>query len=97
MIEGILNLDKPVGWTSHDVVAFLRRRLGVRRIGHAGTLDPFATGVLVVCVGQATRVAEYLTASEKSYRAVARLGIVTDTYDVDGAVQSTRPSPLHRR
>ncbi len=93
MMDGILNVDKPAGWTSHDVVGFLRRRLGVKKMGHAGTLDPFATGVLVVCVGQATRVAEYLTASVKSYRAVAELGFTTDTYDVDGAEQSRAPIP----
>ena len=92
-MDGILNVDKPAGWTSHDVVGFLRRRLGVKKMGHAGTLDPFATGVLVVCMGQATRVAEYLTASVKSYRAVAELGFTTDTYDVDGAEQSRAPIP----
>jgi tRNA pseudouridine55 synthase len=75
------------------VVAFIRRRLGVRRVGHAGTLDPFATGVLLICVGQATRVAEYLTASDKTYHAVAELGVATDTYDVDGSVRSRAPIP----
>ncbi len=93
MIDGILNVDKPAGWTSHDVVGFLRGRLGVKKMGHAGTLDPFATGVLVVCMGQATRIAEYLTASVKSYRAVAELGLTTDTYDIDGAVQTRAPIP----
>jgi tRNA pseudouridine55 synthase len=91
--HGILNLDKPAGWTSHDVVARVRRLLGERRVGHAGTLDPLATGVLLVCIGQATRVAEYLTASEKVYRAVARLGITTDTYDRMGQVTATAPLP----
>lgn len=93
MADGILNIDKPTGWTSHDVVGFIRRRLGTRRVGHAGTLDPFATGVLLVCVGQATRVAEYLMASDKTYRAVAELGVITDTYDVDGTVQARAPVP----
>ncbi|MEN6480048.1 MAG: tRNA pseudouridine(55) synthase TruB, partial [Anaerolineales bacterium] len=64
---GLLNVDKPSGWTSHDVVARLRRITGVRRIGHAGTLDPLATGVLVVCVGAATRLADYLMDGDKRY------------------------------
>lgn len=85
-VSGILNIDKPQGWTSHDVVARVRRLTGQRRVGHAGTLDPLATGVLLVCVGQATRVAEYLMASQKRYRATLRLGISTDTYDADGRV-----------
>jgi tRNA pseudouridine55 synthase len=92
-MNGILNLDKPTGWTSHDVVGFVRRRLGVRRVGHAGTLDPFATGVLLVCVGQATRVAEYLAASTKTYLAIAELGISTDTYDRDGTITARAPVP----
>jgi tRNA pseudouridine55 synthase len=92
-MDGILNVNKPAGWTSHDVVAFIRRRLGERRAGHAGTLDPFATGVLLVCLGQATRVAEYLTASTKTYCAVAELGVTTDTYDLDGQVTARAPVP----
>ena len=84
--SAILNIDKPSGWTSHDVVARLRRITGVRRIGHAGTLDPLATGVLVVCVGAATRLSEYLMAGDKRYRATLHLGIETDTWDADGQV-----------
>jgi len=84
--SGILNIDKPQGWTSHDVVAKVRGLTGQRRVGHAGTLDPLATGVLLVCVGQATRVAEYLMAGQKRYRATLRLGISTDTYDAEGQV-----------
>jgi tRNA pseudouridine55 synthase len=103
--DGILNINKPRGWTSHDVVAHVRRLLGVRprhgpgttRVGHAGTLDPLATGVLLVCVGQATRVAEYLMTGEKSYRAAVRLGVVTDTYDTDGRVTATAPVPALER
>jgi len=91
--HGILNLDKPAGWTSHDVVARVRRLLHQRGVGHAGTLDPLATGVLVVCVGQATRVVEYLMAGQKVYRAVARLGETSDTYDIDGAITATAPVP----
>jgi len=85
-VSGILNLDKPVGFTSHDVVARVRRLTGQRKVGHAGTLDPMATGVLLLCLGQATRVAEYLMAGQKKYRAIVRLGVVTDTYDVEGTV-----------
>lgn len=85
-VSGILNIDKPQGWTSHDVVARVRRLTGERRVGHAGTLDPLATGVLLICLGQATRVAEYLMAGQKRYRATLRLGISTDTYDADGQV-----------
>ena len=79
MPDGILNLDKPKGPTSHDVVDRVRKLTGVRRVGHAGTLDPLATGVLLVCIGRATRVAEYLMAGQKVYRARVRLGITTDT------------------
>jgi tRNA pseudouridine55 synthase len=93
IVDGILNIDKPQGWTSHDVVAWIRRVLKVKRVGHAGTLDPLATGVLLVCVGQATRVAEYLMASDKTYRAEIQLGTITETYDTDGEVVETRPLP----
>ena len=83
--QGMLNLDEPRSWTSHDVVAQVRRLIGVKRVGHAGTLDPLATGVLLVCVGQATRVSEYLMRSRKRYRATLHLGIETDTHDADGS------------
>ena len=86
MIGGILNLDKPRGPTSHDVIDRVRALTGTRRVGHAGTLDPLATGVLLVCIGRATRVAEYLMAGQKVYRARLRLGISTDTYDAEGQV-----------
>jgi tRNA pseudouridine55 synthase len=92
-LSGILNIDKPAGWTSHDVVGWVRRVLHEKRVGHAGTLDPMATGVLLVCVGQATRVAEYLMGGEKVYRAEVKLGVVTDTYDADGQVIATAPLP----
>ena len=85
-VDGILNLNKPAGLTSHDVVNRIRRLTGERKVGHAGTLDPMATGVLLVCLGRATRVAEYLTSGRKHYRATVRLGISTDTYDADGHV-----------
>ncbi|MBI2914915.1 MAG: tRNA pseudouridine(55) synthase TruB [Firmicutes bacterium] len=83
--EGILNLLKPPGLTSHDTVDILRRIFGIRRIGHAGTLDPCASGVLPVCIGRATRIMPYLLDSDKEYRAEMTLGIETDTYDSEGA------------
>jgi len=92
-VHGILNIDKPSGLTSHDVVAEVRRLVGVRRVGHAGTLDPIATGVLLVCLGQATRVAEYLMQGEKHYRATFHLGIETNTYDANGTVVRETPLP----
>jgi tRNA pseudouridine55 synthase len=78
-LSGILNIDKPPGMTSHDVVDAVRRVTGQRKVGHAGTLDPMATGVLLVCLGQATRVAEYLMAGQKRYRATIMFGATTDT------------------
>lgn len=81
-------IDKPAGWTSHDVVAVVRRQLGTREVGHAGTLDPFATGLLVVLVGRATRLARFVEALVKRYRAVVRFGIGTDTDDPTGTVTS---------
>jgi len=87
-VDGLLVLDKPQGWTSHDVVARVRRLTHERRVGHAGTLDPMATGVLVLGIGQGTRVLAYLTDSRKSYQAVVRLGQTTTTYDADGELIS---------
>ncbi len=86
---GVLPVDKPVGPTSHDVVAMARRALRERRIGHTGTLDPFASGLLVLCLGAATRLAEYLSGLEKEYHATARLGVATDTLDHTGEVVAT--------
>ncbi len=82
--DGGLVVDKPAGWTSHDVCAWLRRLVGTRRVGHAGTLDPFATGVLVVCIGAATRLVRFLAGCGKSYHAVIRLGFATSTQDFTG-------------
>jgi tRNA pseudouridine55 synthase len=84
-LNGVLPVDKPEGPTSHDVVARARRALGERRAGHTGTLDPFASGLLLLCVGPSTRLAEYLTALPKRYRATLRLGLSTDTDDRTGA------------
>ncbi|HSP63332.1 MAG TPA: tRNA pseudouridine(55) synthase TruB [Pyrinomonadaceae bacterium] len=91
-MDGALIIDKPAGMTSHDVVALARRTIGERRVGHTGTLDPFATGVLVVLVGRATRLAQFLSGAEKEYVAVIRLGFATDTGDVTGArVEKDKP------
>jgi tRNA pseudouridine55 synthase len=84
-MDGILIIDKPDGWTSHDVVARARRLLREKRIGHTGTLDPFATGVLVLLLGRATRLAQFLSGAEKEYEATIRLGYSTDTGDLTGA------------
>lgn len=84
-MDGVLIIDKPVGFTSHDVVARIRHMLHVRRVGHTGTLDPFATGVLVVLVGRATRLAQFLSGAEKEYEAIIRLGYATDTGDITGS------------
>ena len=88
-IDGILNARKPRGWSSFDVVALVRRLSRQRRVGHAGTLDPAAEGVLPICLGQATRVVEYLVDLPKTYRAQVRLGTTTDTYDAWGTVVTT--------
>ena len=85
-MDGILNIDKPPGKTSFGVVAMVKRLSGERRVGHAGTLDPDATGVLPVCLGQATRIVEFLVDTTKTYRAGVELGISTDTYDASGQI-----------
>ncbi len=85
-MNGLLIVDKPAGWTSHDVVGKVRRLAGLRRVGHAGTLDPMATGVLVVLLGRATRAAEYAEAQVKGYDAHIRFGVTTDTLDTEGNV-----------
>ncbi len=91
-VSGVLVVDKPIGMTSHDVVQIIRNGTNIRRAGHTGTLDPRASGVLVVLVGPAVRLSEYVSASGKRYQAVIRLGITTDTYDSEGSV--TRRSPV---
>ena len=90
-MDGIFNVNKPGGMTSHDVVGAIRRRSGCRRVGHAGTLDPSAEGVLVICVGRATRVVQYLMDSRKVYCAEIVLGVSTDTFDAEGRVVSRAP------
>ena len=89
MTDGIINVNKPAGWTSQDVCAKLRHVLHIRKIGHTGTLDPMATGVLPVCVGKATRIIEYFDRDSKTYRASMKLGITTDTLDITGKVMET--------
>ena len=91
-ISGVLVVDKPVGMTSHDVVEAIRRGTGIRRAGHTGTLDPRASGVLVILIGPAVRLSEYVSASDKRYQAIIRLGSSTDTFDSDGKfVRSDQP------
>ena len=90
-VSGVLVIDKPTGMTSHDVVQIVRNGTHIRRAGHTGTLDPRASGVLVVLVGPAVRLSEFISASEKRYQAVLRLGLTTDTYDMDGNVLMSSP------
>ena len=91
-LNGILIIDKPKGFTSHDVVGKVRKILCCRRVGHTGTLDPDATGVLPVCIGKGTKVSDMLTNSDKEYVAEVKLGVVTDTQDISGKVISTSDS-----
>ena len=92
-MKGILLVDKPSGMTSHDVVDCVRRASGIRRVGHTGTLDPRATGLLILCLGGATRLSEHLTRLDKTYEGTMRLGVVTDSYDLDGQVLDESPVP----
>ena len=97
-MDGLLVIDKPVGLTSHDVVARMRRVLGERRIGHTGTLDPNASGVLPLVIGRATRLAKFLSGGSKTYEAIVSLGVATDTYDAEGAqAGATWTGPLPSR
>ncbi|MAN38374.1 MAG: tRNA pseudouridine(55) synthase TruB [Opitutae bacterium] len=91
--EGILLVDKPQGITSHDVVNRLRRKLNMKKIGHAGTLDPMATGLLVMLIGKATKVSQYLISLDKTYEGTILLGVETDSQDADGEVVAENPVP----
>lgn len=91
--EGILLVDKPQGITSHDVVDKIRRLYSTRRVGHAGTLDPMATGLLIILVGKATKASQYLMSQEKEYVGQATLGATTDSQDADGEITETKPVP----
>src|SRR5512145_1079751 len=93
-IFGFLNVDKPAGITSHDVVDAVRRGLKIRRVGHAGTLDPMATGVLVICLEAATRLSEYVMGHPKIYHATICLGESTTTYDAEGDIVAQNPAPV---
>src|SRR5947208_7209300 len=90
-VEGLVVVDKPAGWTSHDVVARLRKVYGLRRVGHAGTLDPDATGVLLVGLGRATRLLRFLADTGKVYRGEVTFGVATDTLDAAGRETDRRP------
>lgn len=92
-MNGILIIDKPAGITSHDVVSRVRRILHTKRVGHTGTLDPFATGVMVILVGQATRLAQFLDKDKKEYEALIKFGFATDTGDVTGSPDTVDPKP----
>ncbi len=92
VVSGVLVVDKPVGLTSHDIVQIIRRGTGIRRAGHTGTLDPRASGVLVILIGPAVRLSEFVSASDKRYQATIRLGNSTDTYDGEGKITSTAPA-----
>ena len=91
--EGVLLIDKPSGMTSHDVVDRVRRKLKMKRIGHAGTLDPLATGLLIILVGKATKLSQYLMSLDKVYEGTITLGVATNTYDAEGEVMTTIPVP----
>jgi len=94
MKDGILIIDKPQNFTSHDVVAKIRKIIGTKKVGHTGTLDPMATGVLVVCVGAATKLVEHFTSQDKVYQAKIKLGIKTDTADITGKVIKEKEIPM---
>lgn len=91
--DGLVVLNKPAGWTSHDAVNKIRRLAGTKKVGHLGTLDPMAIGVLPLVVGRATRLAQFFTKSEKAYRATVRFGFATDTYDAEGEPASSSKEP----
>lgn len=93
LVEGVLLVDKPTGMTSHDVVYRLRRKFQIQRIGHAGTLDPMATGVLVMLIGKATKISQYLISVDKVYEGEITLGVNTNSQDAEGEVMETRPVP----
>lgn len=90
-MDGLIVIDKPCGKTSHDMVYFVRRLFGIKKVGHTGTLDPDASGVLPVCIGRATKAADMLTASNKAYRAQLVLGMTTDTLDASGEILTEQP------
>ncbi|MGH7328946.1 MAG: tRNA pseudouridine(55) synthase TruB, partial [Polyangiaceae bacterium] len=96
-MDGVVIVDKPRGKTSHDVVQLVRKKLNSRAVGHAGTLDPMATGVLVVAIGEGTKLVPYLTAAEKEYETLIALGETTETLDAEGTKRTTAPIPENWR
>ncbi len=92
-LDGVLLVDKAKGMTSHDVVAIVRRRLGIKKVGHCGTLDPLATGLLITVIGRGTKIQDLLMAEDKEYEGTMKLGETTDSQDADGVVVETRPVP----
>jgi tRNA pseudouridine55 synthase len=95
LTDGLLIIDKPADWTSHDVVAKVRKLCRTKRVGHTGTLDPFATGVLVICLNRATRLVQFLTGADKDYLATMRFGFATDTGDLTGTPLAPQTSTAH--
>ena len=91
--DGVLLVDKPAGLTSHDVVDYIRRQFGFKKVGHCGTLDPAATGLLVIVLERATKLQDRLMAADKTYEGTMRLGIATDSQDADGAILAEKPVP----
>src|SRR3954447_3402406 len=97
-LDGVLLIDKATGMTSHDVVAIVRRRLGIKKVGHCGTLDPLATGLLIVVIGRGTKIQDLLMAEDKEYVGTMQLGVTTDSQDADGEVLEVNlVPPLPRR
>src|SRR5918912_2760902 len=92
-LDGALVIDKPSGLRSHDVVDAIRRRFGIKKVGHCGTLDPNATGLLIIVLGRGTKLSEKLMSSDKVYEGEAKFGEVTDSYDADGKIVSSAPVP----
>src|SRR5205085_4267349 len=92
-LDGAILVDKPIGWTSHDVVAKIRNHFRIPKVGHCGTLDPNATGLLIIVVGRGTKLSEKLMSSDKVYEGEAKFGETTDSYDADGQILTTAPVP----
>jgi tRNA pseudouridine55 synthase len=92
-LDGVLLVDKAQGMTSHDVVAIVRRRLGIKKVGHCGTLDPLATGLLIIVIGRGTKIQDLLMAEDKEYEGTMKLGVTTSSQDADGETLDTRPVP----
>jgi tRNA pseudouridine55 synthase len=96
-VDGVLLLDKPPAWTSHDLVDAVRRKIGQKSVGHAGTLDPMATGLMILLLGKATKRSAEFTGLDKSYRGSIRLGVVTDSWDLDGRVLEEKPAEVSEK